>query len=423
VTARAISPERVAALRDAMHAESFVPVASAGGARIGAEVELLLVDAATRRPLPLAGPGGVLSALRAYGARNGWRETRTAYDTPAFDIPGTATVTFEPGAQVEISTVACEGPSALLDVIDGIVRPLRNTLAATGVDVVSKGIDPNTDIGDVPLQLHVERYERMTRYFDAIGPFGIRMMRQTMALQMAVDRGDNPVARWRLLNDLAPYATAIFANSRWYAGADTGRQSYRAHCWRMLDASRTGVVSAGGDPATEYATFALRAGDMFADGSPRSYETTAAESFDEASWRRHLTTLFPEVRPRGYFELRSCDAPNLEWYAAPIVFVAGLVYDAAAAAEAAMLAGESRALLRKAGDEGLRDESIARTARDLFQLALSGARRLGPAVVRPDHLERATAFYDSYTARGTSLADAGLAERATPAAAPLSPAT
>src|SRR5439155_15450592 len=163
---------------------------------------------------------------------------RTVYGTPGFEIPGRAAVTFEPGAQVEISTVACNHPSSLLDVIEGIVPPLRDALARRGVDLVSKGIDPLTEIEAMPLQLHVERYERMTRYFDAIGPFGIRMMRQTMALQIAFDRGADPVRRWRLLNDLAPYVVAIFANSRRYAGADTGRQSYRAHCWRMLDASR-----------------------------------------------------------------------------------------------------------------------------------------------------------------------------------------
>src|SRR5205085_3130057 len=82
-----------------------------------------------------------------------------------------------------------------------------------------------------------------------------------------------------------------------------------------------------------------------------------------------------------------------------------LVYDDVAAREAATLAGESRALLRKAGDEGLHDESIARTARDLFQLALAGAARLGPAAVRGDHLERAAAYYDCYTARSRAPAD------------------
>jgi glutamate--cysteine ligase len=40
----------------------------------------------------------------------------------------------------------------------------------------------------------------------------------------------------------------------------------------------------------------------------------------------HLTTLFPEVRPRGYFEVRSCDALPPEWYAAPLAFIAGLAY-------------------------------------------------------------------------------------------------
>ena len=125
----------------------------------------------------------------------------------------------------------------------------------------------------------------------------------------------------------------------------------------------------------------------------------------DSAWRTHLTTLFPEVRPRGHFEVRSCDAIDARWYAAPIVFLAGLAYDDIAAREASILAAESRALLRTAGESGLRDPSIARTARDLFQLALAGARRLGDAYCGGAALETAAEFFATYTARDRSPAD------------------
>jgi Glutamate-cysteine ligase family 2(GCS2) len=46
-----------------------------------------------------------------------------------------------------------------------------------------------------------------------------------------------------------------------------------------------------------------------------------------SDWNRHLTTLFPEVRPRGYLELRCFDALPLRWYGAPAALVSGILYD------------------------------------------------------------------------------------------------
>ena len=65
------------------------------------------------------------------------------------------------------------------------------------------GIDPYNDARAIPLQLDAERYRRMTAYFESIGPYGIRMMRQTAALQLSVDRGGEPAARRDLPEHMA----------------------------------------------------------------------------------------------------------------------------------------------------------------------------------------------------------------------------
>jgi glutamate--cysteine ligase len=381
------SPAELAQRRDAIHAASFTPDRSRAR-RVGAEVELLALDVATRRPIPLRdGPNPLLPLLRRFGAERRWRET-VAYDgTSRFDANDAGVVSFEPGGQIELSSAACGSASALVRAIHGVVLPLRKHLLVEGIELMSIGIDPFNDARDIPLQLPVDRYERMTRHLEAIGPFGIRMMRQTAAFQVSIDRGERPAERWRLLNDLAPYLIAIFANSPEYLGEPTGHQSYRAHCWRQLDPSRTGVAEPSADPADGYTRFAASASVILDD------------------WDAHLTTLFPEVRPRGHYEVRSCDAIDPEWYAAPVVFISALAYDERASREAALLAGESRVLLRATGERGLRDVAIARTARDLFQLALDGAKRLGPSWVDGESLETARDFYSKYTARDRSPAD------------------
>jgi glutamate--cysteine ligase len=382
------SGAELARRRDEVYATSFAPDVS-GVRRVGAEVELLALDVATRRPVPLNdGRAPLISALRRYGAENGWREF-SAYDgTVRFDANGAGIISFEPGGQIELSSAPCESASLLVRSLHGVVLPLRAHLSSEGIELASIGIDPVNDAKNIPLQLPVARYERMTRYLESIGPFGIRMMRQTAAIQISVDRGATPSARWRLLNDLAPYLIALFANSAEYLGEATGHQSYRAHCWRQLDPSRTGVAEPSDDPAEAYVRFAVGAGEILGD-----------------DWDTHLTTLFPEVRPRGHYEVRSCDAVDPRWYAAPIVFISALAYDEVAASEAALLAADSRALLRAAGQRGLHDSAIARTARDLFQLALDGARRLGPSFIDNETLAAAAEYYSRYTARDRAPSD------------------
>jgi glutamate--cysteine ligase len=412
-----IPPMQFDALRDEIHATCFAPQPGMRG-RVGAEVEFLVLDEPTRAPLSLHGARGLIERLRRYATRVGWMEVRGYDGTPRFDVAGMATISFEPGGQLEVSTTPVDSASELVRRLHGIVVPLRTALGDEGVVLLAVGIDPENDVRRVPLQLHVDRYERMTRYFDEIGPFGARMMRQTAAIQVSLDRGPRPAERWRVLNDLAPYLIAMFANSPRYDGAETGHRSFRAHCWRMLDPTRTGVALPDDDPAAAYTRFALGAHDMMTtapDGTHRAFSASLAGDDDGARWSTHLTTLFPEVRPRGHFEVRSCDAIDPAYYAAPIVLLTGLAYDDRSAKEAALLAAESRALLRTGGELGLRDVAIARTARDLFALALAGARRLGPSFVDGHDLDVAAQFCADYTARERSPAD----DRGGPVPAPV----
>jgi glutamate--cysteine ligase len=402
-----VTRDERASRRAAIFEVSFSP--SDASTRMGVEVELLAHDAATGFPRPLLGDvNAVVPTIRRYAATAGWSERSSGGDVPYFDIPGRATISFEPGGQIEISTVASESVAELVGSTQLIVHRLHSVLDDVGVRLESVGIDPRNDARSIPLQLEVDRYEKMTRYFESIGPYGIRMMRQTAAIQVSFDRGPRPLERWRLLNDLAPYVVAIFANSRYYRGLDTGHRSFRAKCWRELDPSRTGTAAPNDDPAGSYTDFALAANDMAQSVErQRLVPFGGRVSGDDAAlaWQNHLTTLFPEVRPRGHYEVRSCDAIAPHWYAAPIVFLCGLAYDETASRDAAELVGNSGDLLGAAGEIGLRSPSLAATARDLFHAALRGARRLGEQRVGAAELEVAAEFCRKYTATGRSPAD------------------
>ena len=380
---------------------------------IGAELELIPFDAVTHRPVPIVGQGrsetGSLGIIRRIGRRVGWTETSAGGDPPSWSLPDGARVSFEPGGQIELSSAPSKSASGLIRDLQCTAQLLTGAFASAGVALEAVGVDPYNDVAEVALQLHRPRYTRMTRYFESIGPSGIRMMRQTASLQINIDVGAAPHARWILLNALAPYVTAIFANSPSYAGKATGHRSYRAHLWRTLDATRTGLPVNTADPAAAYLDFALAARAMMRDdtGGYDSFEAWTRQgdaSLDD--WELHLSTLFPDVRPRHYFELRSADAISPEFLAAPIALVAGLVYDDAAARSASgMLARVQAPSLEVAGRDGLADAQIREMSMRLTDLALAGCESLGNRYISAADVDAAAQFFDRYTRQGHSPGD------------------
>jgi glutamate--cysteine ligase len=380
--------------------------------RIGAEVEFIPVDSLTGRRCPIEAEGvsSTLPFLRRFGLRQGWRESCTSKGTPCFSLPVGGTLTFEPGGQLEYSSPPCRSASALLALLRSVVAPLRAAAAGEGIELLSLGIDPFNPIERAPLLVHAERYDRMAAYLERRGPAGARMMRQTAAFQVSLDFDDEPWLRWRVLNAAAPYVVAIFANSPIYAGAPVGYQSARAEVWRTLDPLRTGIPYDARDPVAAYLDFALAAPAIL-------YPTVGGEHLpfgewlarahpSETEWQDHLSTLFPEVRPRGHLELRSSDSVAPHWYAAPIALATGILYHPGALrASADLLGTPDLGLLERAGRAGLHDPAIARTAVDLFEVALQGCQCLGPRYFHPADLDQAAAYFERYTRRGRSPAD------------------
>jgi glutamate--cysteine ligase len=387
-------------LLDDVRQRLFSPTRSPNPNAIGLELELIPVQQVTRAPALATKTerGSTAEVLSQLGHREGWREQSIGGDPPSWTLPDGASISFEPGGQIEISTAPQPTASAVIDSTQTLVAMLRDAMSNAGIELIARGVDPYNGIEAVPLQLHRDRYTGMTRYFDSIGPSGVRMMRQTAALQINLERGENPGSRWRLLNSLAPIVVALFANSREYAGRSTEWASYRAHLWRTLDRSRTGVIYEEPGYTERYLSFALDALAMHSGGNGGGYrpfrEWMREPDVDETEWLFHLSTLFPEVRPKEYFELRSADTIEPHLLAAPIVFVTGLVYDEESAARAARsLGAPSEAMLECAGKMALSDPEIRRIASVLTELALSGARRLGEDYISLVHLATAREYF------------------------------
>jgi glutamate--cysteine ligase len=360
-------------------------------ARIGLEVELLSLDDDSREPVAVQ--NRLLPFLFSWACERGGNVEIGAKGAARVRMPGGAGFTVEPGGQLEYASPPFREPSRLIRHLDSVLLPLVEAAREQGILLLGRGIDPYNTSDCAPLQLLTDRYCWMDAYFTSIGPAGRRMMRQTAAVQVNVDAAGPPEAIWKLLNAAAPYFTALFANSPIYAGEDTSCVSFRAETWRHADPERTGIFACEGDVVTEYARFACAAPVMSVrtDAGYAPFEECWRNGLvTEHDWADHLTSLFPEVRPKRYYEVRSIDGQPPEHLALPVLLCAGLAFDSVALAEAQDIAGPpDPQLLREAGRAGLSNATLAAGCRDLVQIALNGCRRLDQERCNAEDIERA----------------------------------
>lgn len=405
-------------LLDDLRSTCFAPSGGPGGGapRIGLELEALVLDASSNRPFPLeAGltPRATAPALRRLAALHGWQATTSAKSgDPQFRLPDGARITFEPGGQVEYSSAPHRSASELLKKVREVFSQIETALDAEGAVLMFAGMDPFNAVEDTTLQLRGERYTRMDRHFWRLGSDGARMMRQSASVHVSLDWGEEPgrADRWRLLNALVPYLTAIFANSPTYEKKNTGWKSFRRAVWMATDSERTGLRHGGDDPVESYLAFALGAPAILLPAGENPCAPFArwlsTGCLTTADWHAHLSTLFPEVRPRGYIEVRSIDSLSPSLLAAPVSFLVGLAYDAEAAQHALELLGQPDAgLMAKAGRDALGAGDISDTAQQLWTIALDGCGRLGESMIAPWDVESASDFAQRYTAECRCPAD------------------
>lgn len=247
-------------------------------------------------------------------------------------LPGGSRITFEPGGQVELSGPPAADAATACDLLGLDADVLVGALAAAGVEAVAAGSDRHRR----PVRiLDHPRYTAMEAFFDSEGPAGRRMMCSTAALQVNVDPGPDPAQRWALVHALGPALAAAFATS-----PGPGYACDRLATWLAIDHTRTRSALRDGDPADDWARFALEARMMLVrrDGTcgPVQDDLTLAGWIDEGHqgiWpdasdvAYHLTTLFPPVRLRGWLELRFLDSLPAPWWRAAAVTVASILGD------------------------------------------------------------------------------------------------
>lgn len=292
-------------------------------------------------------------------------------------LPGGSRVSFEPGGQIELSSVpartADEGHSSLL----ADFSVLRPALRAGGFDLVATAHDasrPPVRVSDSP------RYEAMERWFAAGGwTAATEMMCNTTSIQVNVGCGPDPSKTWRRANALAPLLAAMFA---WSSGE--GWASSRLRTWAAIDPTRTASAMASGDATADWTEYALAASVMMRALPGGGFEPLPGaialrEWIDNpppgwpvptmADVEVHVSTLFPPVRLKGWIEVRVIDMPADGSWPVPLAVTAALLAPAPAG-----IADSAFGWLEEIGD--ITWQEAAKTGLDSPRLAAAADQAL-----------------------------------------------
>jgi glutamate--cysteine ligase len=355
----------------------------------------------------------------------------TSSSTDKIVFPDGDLLQFEPGGQIEISTAPCNTIAELQAHLDVRKAMLGELTTHHQVHFGQFGTNPWFTVGEIGNQLSKPRYRALEDYFDRLGPYGKQMMLQTGSLHINLDLGTSrtkAIKRIVAANLLVPFVTAIFAHSPFIAGNNTGHKAYRSFLWQHLDVARTGIlpISHRAQPLDfnalldAYLDLALSAPVIYIpalDNRVFSKEVTMEywmANGVEGVWpggpdfENHVSLLFPEVRLKGYLEIRSVDAPPKGWEMVPVCFYCGLLYSDSHLDQVLEillpLAPRIQALF-EAATFGFDSEELFILSRQLVRLALDGFDQLPGSFKNESHQQQFISFYEQFTSQRRTFAD------------------
>ncbi len=314
--------------------------------KIGMEYERIPMNKFTNQVASYYGEYGVCEVLREFAKIDNWD-----YILDETNIIGLKklhdTITLEPGCQIELSIEPKELIRDLkkrIEEIDNILNPI---LEEFGIKLINRGVSPTTTYKHIRL-LPKRRYKLMANYLWGI--LSDVMMRETAGIQVGIDFSseEDAMRKFRVANLMMPFATAMYANSKYRGGVDTGYKSFRALAWLNTDNERCGFATNFQDGMCfkDYVDNLLETPMIFINREDRTVNLNGRITFKQfmkkgfegfnatiEDWQLHSNLYFPEVRLRNFIEIRNhdCVGGGLE-YSIPALYK-GIMYSKSALEE------------------------------------------------------------------------------------------
>ncbi len=364
---------------------------------LGVELEHFVVDRDSLEARLYEGPGGVKELL--------WRLVKVCpgavaddpQDFLGFKAPDYV-VTLEPAAQLEVS-LRTESDIATIQRIYGEFRQRADSVCAEmDCQLLTTGCMPRSKVRDLPL-IPRERYRLMDRHFAQVGDGGIEMMRGTASTQISIDFGDEDDFRRKMQAAclLTPLLQLMNDNSYAFEGQPLTHRLKRADIWSRTDGQRCNLVPDVFAPDYgfgDYADYLCRMPIICKERGHHVFEVTEASADEayrgcellEADILHVLSMAFPDVRLKGFLEIRGSDSLPEDRMLAYCAFIKGFMYSEDSLDYCQEL------IAREKIDNATAEEAKRFLARDGWSGLLYGQRTLA---LREQLLDLAGAHLDS----------------------------
>lgn len=308
----------------------------------GLEMEMFAYDSKTFAPLGVEGArvtsGQMLQRLAELIPQSKLKIDAPTQVIVGLELSNGGNFSLEPGGQIEFSSRPC---TTTADLRDDVAWALERLSEAGRGEVVflEHGTNPAATIHH-PLLVPKERYQILDRYLRSVPQGrGVHMMRHSATVQPNLDVfGDED---WsdavNLCLVLTPFARHLFSNSKYFGGTRSAAESERQLIWQYTDKTRSGIpsqVAFDENIACAYAHWSKAANvflipelevneqPLFGELSFNSWLENGYKGIQPKlnHWETHLGTVFPDLRLRGFLEVRSTDAQSFEHLIAASVF-------------------------------------------------------------------------------------------------------
>ena len=374
--------------------------------RIGTEHEKFIFSLDRLSPVAYDGDSGIGAILDYLSKTYDMTPFKEQEKIIALKTKDGASISLEPGGQFELSGNIVKTIHNSCVETNKHLEQMLDVTAKLGLGMLGSGFHPTASRADVNW-MPKGRYKIMREYMPKVGNLGLDMMLRTCTIQTNLDYRDEKDMRRKFKTSLAlqPVATALFANSPIRDGRLTNIQSNRALVWTDTDPDRCGVPTCVFEPNFGYERWVDYVLDvpMYFIYRNGEYLNVAGKSFRRflssdykneffgctasmSDFEDHITTVFPDVRLKGYLEMRGADGgPWSIICALPALWV-GLLYDAEALERAEGIANQfthkdvvnARISAAKNGLKGqIGSQSILQLASQLIEIAEIGLKNRG----------------------------------------------
>jgi len=347
---------------------------------------------------------GAATLLTQLSKKHQWPTINNSQGRPMGLTTNIGKVSLEPGSQVELSTDPYLDLITIKNKVDAFEKSVSEISNPWGLSWIGLGVNPLNKVSEIEL-IPSTRYEIMDKYFGQTGSLGTSMMRRTSSVQINLDytSEEEAIEMLRVSLLVAPISYALFANSPFSEGKETGYQSFRGKIWQDTDPNRTGLLPESFEPEftfDDYADYLWHEPLMFVQDSKTQYLAgkglnlieisegkLSGVSCSDENQLNSMRELFCEARIKlGYVEVRSIDGLLPDYRYAASSFWLGILYSPSARKEVFKLLGNLSAadrqeLFNKSLVSGLSatqgNTNISHVAQTLVEIAESELKSRG----------------------------------------------